>query len=69
MLREKKEMKQFDKVDGTKVITLSSYFYIFNINIIRKYCKMGKSLQFIDALDSQSPRKLRTKEKKKSNRK
>lgn len=26
---------------------------------------MGKSLQFIDALDSQSPRKLRTKEKKK----
>lgn len=25
---------------------------------------MGKSLQFIDALDSQSPRKLRTKEMK-----
>lgn len=54
---EKKKKEQFDKVDGTKVITLSSYFYIFNINIIRKYCKMGKSLQFIDALDSQSPRK------------
>lgn len=34
MLREKKEKKQFDKVDGTKVITLSSYISTFLISIL-----------------------------------